>query len=531
MHTFPKEQLENKRYRLHVLQEAEHNTELQLLLQAKGLQDIVYFVNVFGWTYDPRKSPSKIPFITYEFQDETLLQLVDAIQNEKDVFVEKSRDMGFSWMLVALQVWAFLNGMPSLYGSYKEDYVDSNGDLDSHFERMRYFISMLPTWMVPDDLVETYMSISSQKLKSEISGDAGANFGTGGRRKFVVMDEFALWQHDKKAFRKTKDIARCRIVGGTPEGKYNVYGQVMTKQGEYANLDVVRIRLHWTLHPEKTMEWYEAEKARRTPLDVAKELDISYEDSVTGAVYPEFNERVQITHAPYNSKLPLFTAWDFGRDMNVILWIQKDYYTGMVYIIDGVQLKNKTIDYMAAFVVGEPSFDPVTGEPYRYDDDEMRMIDKHKDWVGSYAFHCGDPYNADSKTTNATSSIKQILAEYNIHLRTVRGTTLEERIRKAHLALPRLVVEKTCIEFIQAMVQSRYPEESRSQTREKTKPIHDEYSHMRTAFEYWCDNEPVVDPYKKRVSSDPIQPNYLTGETTQRRGRGQQYTPNYLTGE
>lgn len=64
-------------------------------------------------------------------------------------------------------------------GSYKQEYVDNQGDMDSLFEKMRYVMDMLPQWMLPSDLITKYMSISSKQLNAEIGGDAGENFGTG----------------------------------------------------------------------------------------------------------------------------------------------------------------------------------------------------------------------------------------------------------------------------------------------------------------------------------------------------------------
>jgi hypothetical protein len=45
------------------------------------------------------------------------------------------------------------------------------------------------------------------------------------------------------------------------------------------------------------------------------------------------------------------------------------------------------------------------------------------------------------------------------------------------------------------MVQSHYPQvkENSESTTEKTKPVHDENSHYRTAYEYFISNEPQVD--------------------------------------
>ncbi len=488
---YPKELDSNKKFRLEVILKAKDNPRVQALLLQKCKQDILFLVNVFGWTYNPRVEPSILPFITYEFQDETLLKLVDAVENKKEVFIEKSRDMGASWMIVVLQVWGLLNGYPSLYGSYKEDYVDSNGDMDSHFERMRFFMERLPSWLKPKDLAQTYMNIGSKELGANISGDAGQNFGTGGRRKFVVHDEFALWQNDKKAFRKTKDITNCRIFLGTPEGKWNVYGQIMTNAPEYQHLDIIRIRLHWSLHPLKDQEWYERQKATRTKLDIAKELDISYEDSVTGAVYPEFTERVRIQKCEYDPKLPIYCGWDFGRDMNAIIWAQKDFGENELHIIDAYQVKDKPIEYMAAFILGKPVIDKVTGLPFLYDDEELALMKKHLPWQSSYAAHYGDPYNGNATQTNTRNSIKQILAQYEIFISLKTGTKLEERIRRVKLLFPRMIVDESLAQFMQAMIQSRYPDETRQMTREKTKPIHDAFSHFRTAMEYLADNEPA----------------------------------------
>ena len=491
---YPKAPEENKRFRLEVLSKAQDNHRAQYLFLEKCKKDILFFVNVFCFTYDPRVEPSTMPFITYDYQDNTLLDLVQSIEQGGDVFIEKSRDMGMSWMIVVLQVWGFLNGYGSLYGSYKQDYVDTKGDMDSHFERLRFVIDKLPSWLMPKDIDPTYMNISSQELGCNIAGDAGANFGTGGRRKFVIHDEFALWSDDKKAFRKTKDVTNCRIFCGTPEGKYNVYGMVMTNHPDYQHLNIKRITLHWSLHPKKDQQWYEEQKSLRTKLDIAKELDISYEDSVTGAVYPEFTERVRFEQVSYDQKLPLYTSWDFGRDMNVIVWYQKDFNENKVYVIDAYQVKDKPIEFMASFILGYEVNDPVTGAPFFYDDEEKEIIKRHKSWEAEYAGHYGDPYNGSSRTTNARSSIKDTLFNnYRISITLKKtNTSLEERIRKAHMLLPRLVVNNSLTDFIQAIVQSRYPDETKQMTSEKTKPIHNEFSHFRTALEYFADNEPPV---------------------------------------
>jgi hypothetical protein len=54
----------------------------------------------------------------------------------------------------------------------------------------------------------------------------------------------------------------------------------MTNHPDYVHIKIKKYRLHWSQHPLKTQAWYERQKATRTKLEVAQELDISYDNSV-----------------------------------------------------------------------------------------------------------------------------------------------------------------------------------------------------------------------------------------------------------
>jgi hypothetical protein len=87
-----------------------------------------------------------------------------------------------------------------------------------------------------------------------------------------------------------------------------------------------KYRFHWTLHPEKTLEWYEEEKNRMSPDTIARDLDINYAHSVSGKVFSNFNELKHITHKnPYNPQLPIYRVWDFGKT-SCVLWAQIDQH-------------------------------------------------------------------------------------------------------------------------------------------------------------------------------------------------------------
>lgn len=83
-----------------------------------------------------------------------------------------------------------------------------------------------------------------------------------------------------------------------------------------------------------------------------------------------------------------------------------------------------------------------------------------------------------------------------------RGSTVRSRISQVQLMLPRMHFnEPQVMDVISAVRNSRY---SNPATREPTttnlEPIHNEYSHLRTALEYLIDNIQFTTP---NVSSVP----------------------------
>ena len=107
----------NLRQRQMLLEKAGPDRDVQRMLWDACSRDILYFVNLFCWTYDPRKPNPKIPFITYEFQDNALLCLSESLPHRtedgsdfkgRDILIEKSRDMGASWMCLTLFFWGWL---------------------------------------------------------------------------------------------------------------------------------------------------------------------------------------------------------------------------------------------------------------------------------------------------------------------------------------------------------------------------------------------------------------------------------------
>lgn len=286
---YPSDFTENARYRVNMLMKIQTNEELKRRVHALAKRDILFWINTFVFTYNPRKTPSSMPFVTYKYEDELILDLVDRVKNQKDLLIDKSRDMGVTWcvLLVFTWFWQFgAEGFDFLVGSRKEQYIDVVGNMDTLIEKIRFILRNQPKWMLPRGFDwkthSNYMKIINPETKNTIVGEAtNNNFSRGGRRRAIFFDEFAFWDVDAAAWRASADSTNCRIVVSTPCGLNNHFAKL-----RFSNSIDVRT-LHWKLHPEKDEKWYQAECIRRNndPVEIAQELDINYEGSEGGILF------------------------------------------------------------------------------------------------------------------------------------------------------------------------------------------------------------------------------------------------------
>jgi len=299
MEMIPKDLTENTKRRFKLIYHCAKTPELRAIQYKMCQNDILYWVNLYAATYDPRKTPSTIPFITYPYEDKLLLDLVECIEKQKDILIEKSRDMGVTWCVVLAFTW-FWNfkgeGFDFLVGSRKEQYIDQIGNMDTIMEKVRFLIRNMPTWMRPKGFDwkqhSNYLKIVNPDTKATITGEAtNNNFSRSGRRRAIFFDEFAFWECDQQAWRASADASNCRIVVSTPCGFNNQFAKLRHSGS-------IRVEtLHWKLHPEKDQAWYDNECKRRNndSVEIAQELDINYEGSEEGVLY-EFAELKKAVH-------------------------------------------------------------------------------------------------------------------------------------------------------------------------------------------------------------------------------------------
>lgn len=121
-----------------------------------------------------------------------------------------------------------------------------------------------------------------------ITGESSnPNAGTGGTYNAIFMDEMAKMQNARAINTAVQSATGCIIYNSTPLGEFNEYARMrkIAYEGRISSL-----RLHWKLHPVYNQKgWYEWKTAGMDSAQIAQELEISFNASVEGAVYPNFH--------------------------------------------------------------------------------------------------------------------------------------------------------------------------------------------------------------------------------------------------
>lgn len=267
-------------------EEAKRRPPVWVEMRAHYRENPVDFINDWGMTFDPRNIekdlPTDIPMLLFPKQQEAIEWMRDRWKNRENGLVEKSRDMGASWLSVwfAIWMWNFYPGAVVGFGSRKEEYVDAAGDMKAIFPKIRFGISRIPKELRPDGFAmkahAPYMKIFNPDNGSTIIGEAGDGIGRGARTSIYVVDEAAFLERPKLADAALSQTTNCRIDISTPNGEDNPFAA----KREAGRVPV--LTLHWKDHPAKDDAWYRAQKLKiDDAVIIAQELDIDYRASST----------------------------------------------------------------------------------------------------------------------------------------------------------------------------------------------------------------------------------------------------------
>jgi phage terminase large subunit len=254
-------------------------------------------------TFDPRNAgttkPTRMPFVLFQRQREFIEFLHTCSKAETHGLIEKSRDMGATWLCCAYSVWSFLfvPGANIGWGSRKAASVDQIGNMNSIFEKMRYILRSIPREFWPPGFTEehiSHMRIHAPNGNS-ITGESGDDVGRGGRTQIYFKDESAHYEHPEMIEASLGDNTRVQIDISSVNGLGNVFHRKRESGVDWCGGDVVRGRtnvfvMDWRDHPDKTSDWYEERRSKASEEGLlhifAQEVDRNYAASVEGVVIP-----------------------------------------------------------------------------------------------------------------------------------------------------------------------------------------------------------------------------------------------------
>lgn len=459
---------------------------------ARSAIDPEWWIDYFVDTFDPRGDGAHdLPFLLYPFQRQVLQSIYDHYLGQRDLAQLKSRTMGMTWLNLAfiLNRWLFEDGFTALVGSFREKEVDNGKhNINTLFGKLDYMLQRLPGWMIPLGYSERKQRrnlLIDHPLRTNIiqGSSAVGDFSRGGRFRMIFIDEGAAWEHPtlENAWASTSQSARFRLLTSTSKGQddfCDIYRSGVDTQ-----------RIHWSVHPLYDDAWYEDQKIRIGSAEkVAQELDCSFEHSAANVCYPAWRDGTVVKgHFPYNPKWPLWISVDFGlNDPTALVYWQRDPESQRFRMLAGYERRGQSIDFYVPFFTGMLAEEDKT----RYSAEDLAFLSMRSLWGSALVY--GDP--AGKQRNQATGvSVLDVLAEKGVTIVTNDSARdYATRHRLTSIGLRQLDVNiAECRAIDDAMNNSRFPERRGNRsTSELEKPIHDQWSHFRSAIEYLFVNIP-----------------------------------------
>lgn len=481
----------------------------------------LFFVRTFGVVVEPRDAGSGdveeattvIPFVPMPHQEDIVWEVLEAYlaqdadgrPQRRTIFVEKARDIGATWILLALVVWLWLyeKGFSWHFGSRNDDLVDKNPgsrDEDTLLGRIELIVDALPPYLRPlgFDLMDKekrqkHLWINPENGNRLTGETANPNFGRQQRKTGLLFDELAFAEHQQAIIRGTADLCRVRVVVTTPDPDAEACKELMRRPG------VRVLSHHWSVHPEKTVAWYEEQRLDRSEEEIANELDLSWEGGSERRIYPEWDA---VTRGVFGFR-PGHYLWggvDFGRsDPTGLIIGQEDPATGRVRILLSYLRAGEQIDFFLPFF-GTPA----TSGLHTYGAHEIAIFNRIREWAklsGGITWF-GDPAGAQL-TQAANQSVLDILTSKGVTIYTdPRIVNHDERQTRCKLLLRNCDVNiGDCRQLDLGMRNYRRPARRDSVGYQK-KALH-AHSHLPTALEYVAVNRHLLSGTRRPVKALP----------------------------
>jgi len=369
---------------------------------------MLFWINFFVHTYDPRLIPKStvVPFITYLFQDVTMDDICQAIDNGQDEGSEKSRDMGASWMylLVFLHRWHFRDYQSFRLLSETADKVDKSDDPDSLFWKLDFVLKHEPKWMKPK-FKRNFLLLKNEHNESTITGcTTTGDAARGGRCTAMLIDEMAAIRDANALMSSTQHVTRCRLFNSTHQGSAGAFYRIMN-DGR-----TPKMILHWSLHPVKQRGLYCFIGGKLIQYDPTYEAKVRLYGTNEVVDFPK--------EYPFRDDGKLRSPWyDYECDrashpMEIAQELDMDPFASDAMFFDGIQVDYiKRTHCRTPNLVGYLEYDEDTLEPTEFIEQEggplQLWIPLGADGRPAKSLFCGIGIDVSAGTgaSNSTASV------------------------------------------------------------------------------------------------------------------------------
>lgn len=275
-----------REHRLRNLRRSTEHREIALCYYATRP---VEFIDNWMYTYDPRGG-GFTPFVLFDRQVEFIEWLHGRNNAREDGIIEKSRDMGVTWLCMAYAVWLwrFRRGVNIGFASFKEEKLDVIGNPDSIFEKGRMILRALPTELLPNQFDErkhtAFKRFVNPENQSSIVGEAGDQIGRGGRATIYFKDESAFYERPKLIEAALSQTSPCKIDVSTVNPGA-IGGPFHKKCKRWRNTDRM-FEFDWREDPRKDDDWRRKQEEELEPFAIASEIDRNWEADTENACCP-----------------------------------------------------------------------------------------------------------------------------------------------------------------------------------------------------------------------------------------------------
>ena len=401
----PRDYAANLAYRLKLWKTCREQPKFRQACMDMCARDILFYINSFVYQFNPKiQGRGRIgPFLTWDFQEAALLACPDkpytvdihglkypitkgilwCYENNRAAVVEKSREMGASWLFLIVQDWLclFHEYTQTLNMSRSAEAVEHKSP-DSLFWKLRFMHQYLPSWMT-GKIDDTKFFFGFPKTNSFITGQASTGkTGVGGRAAVMFIDEFQLIDEAIEVRTRTSGTTDCRFFNGTHLGPTTEFAKLCDPD---QSPHVVKIMMHWTQHPYKNKGLYRSGAGPKgyEIIDTSYDFPADYQFVTTGSP----------TGGPFPGIRSPWYDWkslDIGNHRGVAMELDIDPKGSMSQFFDALSIASlrRKAAGRPIFWRGDLEYDRQRAQPYRLRESKDGMIRMwmHPTWDGKVPF-------------------------------------------------------------------------------------------------------------------------------------------------